>query len=317
MIKINGPFIINSLRQLGDTIKTQIKITSSLLAHLSNITNSGMHSTFYHNRGKSTGGSGHFTPTSGTTSSANLAKGANETLNPGKKDQASQTPIELVTQLKPLLKDLQLRPEIATVKQEGSTYSTTPPRPLSSEMIDRLEQIIKEDRQSFDTTEWRPRSYTTASGTDSLRKAPAPPLAPKPVIKQGQNIASGDTKERLSNSILIKNCIQPGTTASLVKQLEAKLKSHSLSQGSAGSRTHSANPTTKPQTLLAASTVFIPQQEHSITHNKSSSGITQSPLSNQNTGRRTESKKSPVASHQAMVDELTLAFKNLRNNSRS
>lgn len=210
MIRLNSPFVINSLRQLSSTVKTQVKITSSLVAHLCGISNSATVP------GKPMGQSANFVPKRAEKESAPEMAPAS----------VATSPDGLSARIKPLLSDLHLRPEIAPQDAAARANPTKGRQPLTSAMIEQLVTIIKNDEASFDRTDWRLNSAPQANASRPVRQAPPPPPPPMPdaSFNRPANQASGVTLQRAAPNAPRLNSTRPQSTLSVMAELEQRIK---------------------------------------------------------------------------------------------
>lgn len=202
MTSINSSFFISGLRCMGSALKTPIKCISSFLSKLNCVTNSGTHSSdtemLFQNRNNSAKQSMKSSCSQYTASSKTTAQSADEMQNLTRKRQAPQPPLALVTTLKPMLKEFQLRPDIAVERKPTGMRQTSPapsptkkrqaplPPPLptkmqqtpSSELISNLEQAIKADKQTSDGAAWHARYSNTAEHSPKVRRIPMPLISP-------------------------------------------------------------------------------------------------------------------------------------------
>lgn len=278
MIRVNSPFVINSLRQLSGTIKTQLNITSSLVAHLCRISNSATVP------GKPMGQSANFVPQPAAKSSAG-----------GVHARAAETPAPaagLSDRLKPLLSDLQLRPEIAAQKPDASVSSTQGRQQLTSAMIEQLVTIIKNDEASFDRTDWRPNGAPAASPLKPVRQAPPPPPPPMPDAGFNRPVRENPVEIRQKPDINSRrlNSSRPPQTLSVMAELEQRLKNN-------GKQITDKEDIVQKVHLSAKRHLSAP------------AGLPESRVESQQESRTV---KSETFSHQAMLDELRQTFARLQ-----
>lgn len=181
---------------MGSALKTPIKCISSFLSKLNCVTNSGTHSSetemLFQNRNNSTNHSMNSSCSQYTASSKTTAQSADEMQNRTRRRQAPPPPRALVTTLQPMLKDFQLRPGMA-VERKSTDMRQAPPAlsptkkrqaplpPLSptkvqqapsSQLIARLEQMIKADKQSTEGAAWHARhNPASISSLEQMIKA--------------------------------------------------------------------------------------------------------------------------------------------------
>ena len=151
---------------MSSALKTTTKNIPSFLSKLSSVTNTGVHSCdtqmLFQNQHYSTNQPVNSRSPQYTTPSKQSLTG---------KYQAPQSPLTLVTTLKPMLKEFQLLPDKAAARKQMDPHTRlrqAPQPPLSptkttpsSELIAKLEQTIKADKQSPDGAAWYAR-YNTA-----------------------------------------------------------------------------------------------------------------------------------------------------------
>lgn len=211
MITISSSLFINGLREIGASLKTQIKHISSVLAHIGSVTNTGtdcyQSSVSFYKRNQP--------PAPAQDTPFTRIKLAHT----GK----PRATVPLTVKINPMIAELQLRPEshpsktdhrIASVKKrraplppsqniglihENKSPDETRARPvnavagkisrkshraplppLSSTLITQLEQTIEKDKQS---ATWNARFNSPSSPLTPTRRAPLPPLS-EPMIER-------------------------------------------------------------------------------------------------------------------------------------
>jgi hypothetical protein len=174
---------------MNSALKATTKSIPSFLLKLSSVTNAGVHSCdtqmLFQNQRYSTNQPVNSRSPQYTTPSKQRAHSPDKMQGLTGKRQAPQPPLALVTTLKPMLKEFQLLPDMAKPMGPHTKLRQAPLPPLpstkkrqapqpplsptkirpSSELIAKLEQTIKADKQSPDDAAWYAR-HNTASITN-------------------------------------------------------------------------------------------------------------------------------------------------------
>lgn len=176
-MRINQSFLINGLREIGSSLIKQIKHTSSVLAHIGCVSNSGAD---YHQTPKS------FYP---RAHSQNLTQNIPLNTRQTEKFLIPPSTTKLAEKIEPIKDSLQFRQVMTPEKiDNGITPAKkrrAPLPPLTPTMIIQLEQIIEKDRQS---TDWYDRYNSPRAVLKPTRRAPLPPLSEAMIEKLVQMI---------------------------------------------------------------------------------------------------------------------------------
>lgn len=188
MISINSTSFINGLRSIGSELQTQIKNLSTFLSKLNCVTNAGAHSgeaqTLFRDGTRSTNQSAKSTHSQYSAPLKQTEQGSDKMKNLTGKRQAPQPPQGLATTLKPMLKELQLRLDMADARKPIVTHTRRPqatsvPSPVKKQQapLPPLSSIARQ--QAPAGVACYERHNITADHSPKIRRVPMPSLSPE------------------------------------------------------------------------------------------------------------------------------------------